>query len=59
MNQGELMSPAFLPMVTTPKKWTNPGNGGYLTHRLPFLKETHKNVPNEIPYHKMNINAFY
>jgi len=55
IQRGELFSPAFLPMVITPKKWTNPGNGGYLTHRLPFLKETHKNVKNEIPYHKMDI----
>jgi DNA-directed RNA polymerase len=55
MNQGELFSPAFLPMVTTPKKWTNPSNGGYLSHRLPFIKETHKNVKSELPYHKMDI----
>ena len=55
INQGELMSPAYLPMVTTPKKWTNPNNGGYLSHRLPFIKETHKNVKSELPYHKMNM----
>lgn len=55
MNKGELFSPAYLPMVTMPKKWTNPSNGGYLSHRLPFIKETHKNVKSELPYHKMDI----
>ena len=55
INQGELLSPAYLPMVTTPKKWTNPSNGGYLSHRLPFIKETHKNVKTDLPYSNMDM----
>ena len=55
INQGELMSPAYLPMVTTPKNWTNPNNGGYLSHRLPFIKETYKNVKNDIPFNNMDM----
>ena len=55
INQGELLSPAYLPMVTTPKKWTNSSNGGYLTHRVPFIKETHKNVKNDVFNDKMDI----
>ena len=45
--KGELLAPNYLPMVLTPKKWTNDSNGGYLTHRLPFIKVTHKNVRSE------------
>jgi len=55
INQGELLSPAYLPMVTTPKKWTNPSNGGYLSHRLPFIKETHKNVKTDLPSSNMDM----
>ena len=55
IQKGELMSPAFLPMVTTPKKWTTAWNGGYLSHRLPFIKETHKNAKSDLPYHKMGM----
>ena len=55
INQGELLSPAYLPMVTTPKKWTNPSNGGYLSHRLPFIKETHKNVKTDLPFSNMDM----
>ena len=55
INQGELMSPAYLPMVVTPKEWTNGFNGGYISHRLPFIKDTFKNVKTELPYHQMGM----
>lgn len=30
----ELLSPVRLPMVCTPRQWTNPFNGGYLSHAM-------------------------
>ena len=42
IEKGQMLSPNYLPMVTIPKKWTNPTNGGYLTVRLPFQKDSFK-----------------
>jgi DNA-directed RNA polymerase len=40
----ELLNPVRLPMVCAPRDWTNPFNGGYLTHRLrqPLVKTRNK-----------------
>ena len=38
----ELMTPVFMPMVIKPQDWTNPFNGGYVTHRLPLVKTRNK-----------------
>lgn len=40
----ELMTPARLPMVCTPRPWTSPFNGGYLTKQMrrPIVKTRHK-----------------
>ena len=28
---SEILKPVMLPMITKPKRWTNPYDGGYLT----------------------------
>lgn len=40
----ELLSPVRLPMVCRPRHWSNPFNGGYLTHALrqPLVKTRNK-----------------
>ena len=40
----ELLSPVRMPMVCTPRQWSNPFNGGYLTHALrqPVVKTRNK-----------------
>lgn len=40
----ELLSPVRLPMVCQPRHWSNPFNGGYLTHNLrqPLVKTRNK-----------------
>jgi len=55
IEKGEMLAPNFLPMVTTPKRWTDSTNGGYLTHRLPFLKTSFKNRGSELSYFKMDM----
>ena len=55
IEKGEMLAPNYLPMVTTPKRWTNSRNGGYLTHRLPFLKTSFKNRGSELSYFKMDM----
>ena len=55
MEKGELLSPNYLPMITTPKKWTNSTNGGYLTVDLPFVKTSHKIKKNELTYYQMDL----
>ena len=55
IEKGEMLAPSFLPMVTTPKQWTTSTNGGYLTHRLPFLKNSFKNRGSELSYFKMDM----
>jgi len=53
--KGEMLAPSYLPMVTSPKRWTNSSNGGYLTHRLPYLKISFKNIGSEMSYFKMDM----
>ena len=56
IEKGEMLSPNYLPMVTIPKKWTNPTNGGYLTVRLFFQKDSHKIKKNsDLTYHNMDM----
>ena len=50
LEKGELLSPNYLPMVTVPKKWTNSTNGGFLTVRLNFQKDSHKIKKADISY---------
>ena len=52
-SKGELLSPAYAPMVCTPKDWTSPFSGGYLTKRIGFIKTSNKNIASEIAYHDM------
>ncbi len=53
-SKGEILSPAYSPMVCTPKEWTSPYSGGYLTHRVSFIKTSNKNIASEITYHDMS-----
>jgi len=55
IEKGELLSPNYLPMITIPRPWTNNTNGGYLTHRLPFVKTSHKIKKNELTYYQMDM----
>ena len=55
IEKGQMLSPSYLPMVTSPKDWTTSTNGGYLTHRLPFLKTSFKNHSSEMSYHRMEM----
>tara|TARA_Y100000310_G_scaffold171423_1_gene171593 strand:+ start:4367 stop:6802 length:2436 start_codon:yes stop_codon:yes gene_type:complete len=55
IEKGQMLSPSYLPMVTVPKNWTSSTNGGYLTHRVPFLKTSFKNHGSEMSYHKMDM----
>lgn len=51
----ELLSPMRLPMVCRPRDWTNPFNGGYLSHRLrqPLLKTRNRNYLTEMKNYEM------
>ncbi|NCT81940.1 MAG: T3/T7 RNA polymerase [Comamonadaceae bacterium] len=46
----ELLSPLRMPMVCRPRDWTNPFNGGYLTHQLrqPLVKTRNKGYLQEL-----------
>jgi len=46
----ELLSPVRMPMVCRPRDWTNPFNGGYLTHALrqPMVKTRNKGYLQEL-----------
>ena len=35
---GQVLSPAYLPMVTLPRRWENVEEGGYYTFKLPMIK---------------------
>ena len=50
IEKGEMLSPNYLPMVTIPKKWTNPTNGGFLSVRLNFQKDSHKIKKSDISF---------
>jgi len=52
-SKGELLSPAYSPMVCTPLNWTSPYSGGYLTKRIGFIKTSNKNIASELAYHDM------
>ena len=46
-----LLNPIYMPMVVPPADWTNPFDGGYLTHhtkRLPFVKTPDRNYLEEL-----------
>lgn len=49
--EGELLNPYMMPMVVPPCDWSDPRNGGYITHRLPLVK-THNKMLIEELYHK-------
>lgn len=51
----ELLSPLRLPMVCKPRDWTNPFNGGYLTHELrqPLVKTRNKGYLQTLREHEM------
>ena len=55
IEKGQMLSPSYLPMVVAPKRWTDIRNGGYLSHRVPFLKTSFKNHGNLISYHRMEM----
>ena len=55
IEKGQMISPSYLPMVVAPKRWTDIRNGGYLSHRVPFLKTSFKNHGNLISYHRMEM----
>ena len=42
--RGEILTPAYKPMVVPPKNWTSYNSGGYLTQRIPFVKVHNKSV---------------
>lgn len=44
----ELLAPVHLPMVTLPKPWSNPYNGGYLTRRMAMVKTRNQNYMEEL-----------
>ncbi|BAF89605.1 DNA-directed RNA polymerase [Azorhizobium caulinodans ORS 571] len=47
----EFLSPAFLPTIIPPKRWTTPFDGGYhsgLVQRLPFVKTRNRNYLEEL-----------
>lgn len=46
----ELLNPVRMPMVAPPRDWTNPFNGGYLSHRLrqPLVKTRNKSYLQEL-----------
>jgi len=46
--RGEVLGPAYKPMITPPKYWTNFSNGGYLSHRIPFVKVRNKVVMEDL-----------
>lgn len=51
----ELLAPVRLPMVCRPRDWTNPFNGGYLTHQLrqPIVKSRNKGYLATLKEHQM------
>lgn len=51
----ELLSPVRLPMVCPPRDWTNPFNGGYLSHglRQPLVKTRNKGYLQTLKEHDM------
>lgn len=51
----ELLSPYRLPMVCQPRDWTNPFNGGYLSHALrqPLVKTRNKGYLTTLKEHEM------
>ena len=51
----ELLTPMRLPMVCRPRDWSNPFNGGYLTHKLrqPLVKTRNKGYLTGLRDHTM------
>ena len=51
----ELLQPYRMPMVSMPRDWTNPFNGGYLTHKLrqPLVKTRNKGYLDSLKEHDM------
>ena len=42
--RGEVLSPAYKPMIVPPKNWTGFDIGGYITQRIPFVKVHNRSV---------------
>ncbi|KQW02238.1 DNA-directed RNA polymerase [Rhizobacter sp. Root1221] len=60
----ELLNPVRMPMVCPPRDWTNPFNGGFLSHRLrqPLVKTRNKGYLTELkewdmPWVYASVNA--
>lgn len=47
-NRCALFAPVHLPMVVPPKRWSNPTNGGYLTHKLTLVKTFRRETVDEL-----------
>lgn len=52
-NQCSLLSPVFLPMVSKPKAWTTPFDGGYLSTPLTMLKVRNRTYLEELRHVEM------
>ena len=55
--KGEILTPAFKPMITPPKSWTNFDDGGYLSYKLHFIKVRNKEVMEDLS--KLNLDLEY
>lgn len=51
----ELLSPTFMPMVTQPRPWSNPFNGGYRHPKMrkPLVKGANRNLLEELKHFDM------
>jgi len=55
--RGEVLSPAFKPMVVPPKDWSGFYDGGYLNYRLHFIKVRNKEVMEDLS--KLDLDIEY
>tara|TARA_R100001463_G_scaffold1188_3_gene5047 strand:+ start:934 stop:3372 length:2439 start_codon:yes stop_codon:yes gene_type:complete len=55
--KGEVLCPAYKPMLVPPKDWVDFNSGGYLTKRVPFIKVRNQVVMEDLQ--KLNYDIEY
>ena len=55
--RGEVLCPAYKPMLVPPKDWVDFNSGGYLTKRVPFIKVRNQVVMEDLQ--KLNYDIEY
>lgn len=52
---AEALRPVYQPMLTTPKPWTNPFNGGYLSLKMKMIKSPERKYLEELRHYEMPV----